>query len=243
MLFLTVLTGVVDAVSILSLGRVFVANMTGNVVFSGFAIAGASGFSLSASLAALAGFILGAGAGGLSTRRAGRNRAGLLRNAVAMELGLMIAALVLSAIAGTPFTGPISNVLAALAAVAMGLQNAVVGKLAVPDMTTTVLTMTLTGIAADLRKPGGAPVVARRMLAVVAMLAGAIAGAVLVLDAAPSPLSAWPWASCRWWRGAQCCWPGFRHRGSSRSATQPRRGGAQRQSLKSKGCPSTLRGL
>jgi uncharacterized membrane protein YoaK (UPF0700 family) len=58
MLMLTVLTGVVDAVSILSLGRVFVANMTGNVVFVGFALAGASGFSLSASLSALAGFLL-----------------------------------------------------------------------------------------------------------------------------------------------------------------------------------------
>ena len=46
MLVLTVLTGVVDAGSILSLGREFVANMTGNVVFIGFALAGASGFSL-----------------------------------------------------------------------------------------------------------------------------------------------------------------------------------------------------
>ena len=41
----TVLTGIVDAVSILALGRVFVANMTGNVVFVGFALVGASGFS------------------------------------------------------------------------------------------------------------------------------------------------------------------------------------------------------
>jgi uncharacterized membrane protein YoaK (UPF0700 family) len=40
----------VDAVSILALGRVFVANMTGNVVFAGFAISGAPGFSLAASL-------------------------------------------------------------------------------------------------------------------------------------------------------------------------------------------------
>ena len=54
LLTLTVVTGVVDAVSILRLGRVFVANMTGNVVFSGFALVGAPGFSLSASLAALA---------------------------------------------------------------------------------------------------------------------------------------------------------------------------------------------
>ncbi len=34
LLTLTLVTGVVDAVSILSLGRVFVANMTGNVVFA-----------------------------------------------------------------------------------------------------------------------------------------------------------------------------------------------------------------
>src|SRR5579884_4019903 len=69
LLGLTVVTGLVDAVSILSLGRVFVANMTGNVVFVGFAIAGAPGFSLAASLSALAGFLVGAGLGGrLGTR-------------------------------------------------------------------------------------------------------------------------------------------------------------------------------
>jgi Protein of unknown function (DUF1275) len=54
LLILTVVTGVVDSISILALGRVFVANMTGNVVFAGFAIVGAPGFSLSASLFALA---------------------------------------------------------------------------------------------------------------------------------------------------------------------------------------------
>src|ERR1700712_5021418 len=64
LLVLTLLTGVIDAVSILALGRVFVANMTGNVVFTGFALAGAAGFSLAASLAALAGFLVGALAGG-----------------------------------------------------------------------------------------------------------------------------------------------------------------------------------
>src|SRR3989440_6119716 len=71
MLVLTVLTGVVDAVSILSLGRVFVANMTGNVVFVGFALAGASGFSLAASLSALGGFLVGAAIGGGAGERLG----------------------------------------------------------------------------------------------------------------------------------------------------------------------------
>ncbi|MFE4955259.1 DUF1275 family protein [Streptomyces sp. NPDC056653] len=40
MVALTVVTGLVDAVSHLQLGAVFVADMTGNVVFSGFAFAG-----------------------------------------------------------------------------------------------------------------------------------------------------------------------------------------------------------
>lgn len=54
LLLLTVVTGLVDAASYLKLGHVFVANMTGNVVFLGFAIAGASGLSIWASLVALA---------------------------------------------------------------------------------------------------------------------------------------------------------------------------------------------
>ncbi len=59
LLSLTVVTGLVDAFSYLSLGHVFVANMTGNVVFLAFALAGASGFSMSASLIALGAFSVG----------------------------------------------------------------------------------------------------------------------------------------------------------------------------------------
>jgi uncharacterized membrane protein YoaK (UPF0700 family) len=71
-------------------------------------------------------------------------------------------------------------------AVGAGIQNAVVRRLAVPDMTTTVLTMTLTGIAADIRaaKPGAA--LARRLLSVATMLTGAIGGAELVLRVGPA---------------------------------------------------------
>jgi hypothetical protein len=64
----------VDAVSILSLGRVFVANMTGNVVFIGFALAGASGFSLVASVSALGGFLIGAAAASAGAGRLGPHR-------------------------------------------------------------------------------------------------------------------------------------------------------------------------
>jgi hypothetical protein len=85
LLLLTLNTGIVDAVSILSLGRVFVANMTGNVVFVGFAAAGAPGFSLSASLWALAGFVAGAFLGGILIRGIGDNRGNLFAVAVLFE--------------------------------------------------------------------------------------------------------------------------------------------------------------
>src|SRR3954463_6639136 len=90
MLVLTVLTGVVDAVSILSLGRVFVANMTGNVVFVGFALAGASGFALGASLSALAGFLAGAGVAGAAVDRLHPHRGRLLAVVAGAELVLLL---------------------------------------------------------------------------------------------------------------------------------------------------------
>jgi uncharacterized membrane protein YoaK (UPF0700 family) len=177
---LTIVTGLVDAVSILTLGRVFVANMTGNVVFIGFALAGAPGFSLSASLIALAGFLIGAGLAGPAIQRHGGDRIIVLRAATLSELGLVLIAFLVAAGVGQPFGGGSRDVIAALIALAMGIQNAMARRLAVPDLTTTVLTMTLTGIAADLRQSRPAPLL-RRVLAVTAMLCGGLAGAELVL--------------------------------------------------------------
>jgi uncharacterized membrane protein YoaK (UPF0700 family) len=181
LLVLTVLTGVIDAVSILRLGRVFVANMTGNVVFVGFAAAGAPGFVLSASLCALAGFLVGAGLGGRMAAGLGADRAVLLRAGVLVELVFVASALAISVSSGTAPGGVVRDVLAALSAVAMGTQNAVARRLAVADLTTTVLTMTLTGIAADVRGHSPGPAVVRRVLAVASMVIGAVAGAELVL--------------------------------------------------------------
>jgi uncharacterized membrane protein YoaK (UPF0700 family) len=180
LLVLTITTGLVDAASILGLGRVFVANMTGNVVFIGFALANAPGFSLEASAVALVGFLAGAALGGqLAQRRMGR-RADLLRDAAVAEAALLTVATVIVAADGGAPSRAVRDVAVVLAAVALGGRNAAVRELGVPDMTTTVLTMTLTGIAADFRL-GRVDVVVRRVLAVVAMLGGAVAGALLVL--------------------------------------------------------------
>jgi uncharacterized membrane protein YoaK (UPF0700 family) len=64
----------------------------------------------------------------------------------------------------------------------MGAQNATARKLAVPDLTTTVLTLTITGIAADSPLAGATGAhAARRLISVLAMFVGALAGALLVL--------------------------------------------------------------
>jgi uncharacterized membrane protein YoaK (UPF0700 family) len=185
LLILTVVTGLVDAVSILSLGRVFVANMTGNVVFIGFALVGAPGFSLSASLFALAGFLLGAFAAGLVIGRMNPDSGHLLRNAAVLELGLLAVSVVVAQIDAAPYSSPVRDTIAALTATAMGIQNATARRLAVPDLTTTVLTMTLTGLAAEIRGRNHTALI-RRLLSVVTMLAGAILGAVLVEHVRPS---------------------------------------------------------
>ena len=90
--------------------------------------------------------------------------------------------MLLAAILGQPVSQDARYALIVPLAVAMGIQNATARRLAVPDLTTTVLTLTLTGIAADSRLaggPGGHP--ARRLIAVAAMFTGALLGALLVI--------------------------------------------------------------
>jgi len=102
MVALTLLTGLVDAVSYLRLGHVFVANMTGNVVFLGFALAGAGGLSVAASLVALASFLLGAFAGGWLGSRNAAHRGRLLRAATVVQALLIMLALLLALLAQEP---------------------------------------------------------------------------------------------------------------------------------------------
>lgn len=184
LLALTVVTGLVDAFSYLVLGHVFVANMTGNVVFLGFALAGASGFSIAASLVAVGAFSLGALAGGRLNTELGAHRGRLLAVAVAVEACLVMASAGIAAIVGDPGSGVARYVLIVLLSLAAGTQNAAARKLAVPDLTTTVLTLTITGIFADGRLAGGAgSKVGRRLLSALAMFLGGLVGALLVLHA------------------------------------------------------------
>jgi uncharacterized membrane protein YoaK (UPF0700 family) len=181
LILLTLVSGVVDAVSYLGLGHVFVANMTGNVVLLGCAAAGAAGFSVSATLTSIAAFAAGAVVAG---RVAGRisDRGRLLIAIMIVEAGLVGAAALIALLSASTATGWARYTDIAILAVAMGMRTGAVRRLGVWDLPTTVLTQTLAGLASDSTLAGGDnPRAWRRAGAVIAMLAGAAVGAVLVL--------------------------------------------------------------
>ena len=189
---LTFVTGIVDSVSVLALGRVFTANMTGNIVFIGFAMAGVPGFSLPHSITALAGFLAGAVVGGrLGSLMSQKSRERWVRVAVFCEaILLLLAGFALEGLEiaeATPSMRIYSIIV--LTAIAMGLRNATVRRLAVPDLTTTVLTLTVTGVAADSSLAGGNnPRVGYRLASIFLMLLGAASGALLLRIGPAAPL-------------------------------------------------------
>jgi uncharacterized membrane protein YoaK (UPF0700 family) len=189
---LTMASGLIDALSYLGLGRVFTANMTGNIVILGFAAAGAPGFSVPATLTSLAFFVVGAiCASRVAARIPADQRSWLLLLAMITEFVFVAETAVVAFSVGSVSQGWPRYLLIALLAFAMGVRNTTMRRLAVPDMTTTVLTMTVTALAADSTFGGGHnPAAARRLAAVAAMLAGAAIGALLYLHTgAGTPLA------------------------------------------------------
>ena len=184
LLGMTAVTGLVDAVSFLSLGRVFTANMTGNIVILAFATARVSGLSIAHSLTALLSFLVGSIFGGRIMARASADSP--IRFA-AQAFVVEAVFLLIASVCSVGYKSDLLEhsfqpfVLIVLTALAMGTRNGAVRKLAIPDLTTTVLTLTVTGIAADssLAK-GNNPRLARRVASVFAMFFGAALGAVII---------------------------------------------------------------
>ena len=188
----TAITGLIDAISYLALGHVFTANMTGNVVFLAFAVAGAPGLSITRSLTALVSFLIGALIGGrAATRLSERVRPNWITTALTMESALLLVA-TLAAMSFRDLSGSSFQLysIIVLTACAMGIRNATVRKMAIPDLTTTVLTLTITGLAADSRFAGGtSPRWRRRLLAVLLMFFGAVIGTLLLRRSLVLPLA------------------------------------------------------
>ena len=97
------------------------------------------------------------------------------------EILLLSVAVTATLVTGYEVTSVSVYLLIVSTAVAMGLRNAVVRRLAIPDLTTTVLTLTVTGLAADSRLAGGAGSRGgRRILSILTMCGGALTGAMLL---------------------------------------------------------------
>jgi uncharacterized membrane protein YoaK (UPF0700 family) len=180
MLALTFTTGIVDAVGYLGLDRVFTGNMTGNVVILGMALAGADKLPIVGPALALAAFMAGAIVSGRSLRTAGSGWTRRTTTVFAVVAALAALTGVLAATAGRP-AEPTALVITGGLAFAMGLQAAAARHLSVADVTTVVVTSTITGLAADswlgLRTGQRWP---RRVLAIALIAAGAFTGALLL---------------------------------------------------------------
>lgn len=187
LLLLTVSTGAIDAVSYLALDRVFTGNMTGNVLFIGFALVGVPGIPLLNNVVALIGFVAGTIVSG---RLIGRGHPkGLPRESAITLLTAagLLSCLGVALVLNARLPEPGLLIVTFLLASAMGAQVSAVKPIGNSDVTTIVVTNTVANLARDTRLGGGSnsswlP----RLLAVLAMFAGAAIGAAAVLGAGRS---------------------------------------------------------
>lgn len=178
---LTFVTGVVDAVGFLALDRVFTGNMTGNIVILGMGVAGADDLPVLGPAIALATFTAAAFVAGLVLRsgeKGWQHRVTVLLGIGAATLATLAA---LAVVVGENAGSVIPIAMAAATAAAMGSQAVVARAVAVPDMTTVVVTSTLASLAGETwARPGGGALLNRRFGAIATIFAGAVVGALLL---------------------------------------------------------------
>ncbi len=179
---LTFASGVIDAASYLGLGHIFTANMTGNTVFLAIAAGQRDLLTAVRSAVALLGFAVGALVGGrhLGTEKDGSPWPHRATHLVWTELAFLVGFAVLWVlVAGAP-DGTEALALISLGSVGMGFQSSVGRKLAVPGVTTNVLTMAFTGLMAELAAFGiSGPNEKRWTVAIVSLASGAALGGLL----------------------------------------------------------------
>ncbi|GAY18833.1 YoaK family protein [Mycobacterium sp. shizuoka-1] len=180
LLLLTFATGLVDAISVLALGHVFVANMTGNVVFLGFWFVPHSGVDMTAAVISFVSFLIGTVLGGRFARHFDSEVRGWLTAALGSEVVLLT---VLAVLAGTGVVNYHDDgklILIAGLALTFGSQNAAARQFGIQELSTTVLTSTLVGIGVDSRLAGGSGEREKlRYSVVLTLCAGATVGATI----------------------------------------------------------------
>ncbi len=180
LLLLTFVTGLADAVSILILGHVFVANMTGNVIFLGFWLAPRTRIDLTAAAVALVTFVCATIASGRLIRVFGERTRAWIIAALSMEAAMLVALSVVNGAGILRYDNDTKLITIGVLGVIFGLQHSSARQFGIQELSTTVLTSTIVGFGVDSRLAGGTG--ARGLLrfgAVATMFAGAFAGATM----------------------------------------------------------------
>jgi uncharacterized membrane protein YoaK (UPF0700 family) len=180
LLLLTLATGLADSISILVLGHVFVANMTGNVIFLGFWLAPKTTIDLTAVAVALPTFVTATILSGRLTRHFGDRSKQWLTTVLGTEIVLLVA---LSLLAGTGVLRYYDNsklIMIGLLTVTFGLQHSSARQFGIQELSTTVLTSTIVSLGLDSHLAGGTGARRRLRFSVVfIMCAGAFLGATM----------------------------------------------------------------
>jgi uncharacterized membrane protein YoaK (UPF0700 family) len=180
LLLLTFATGIVDAVSVLALGHIFVANMTGNVIFLGFWFVPHSGIDLTAAIVAFVSFLAGTVLGGRFARHIDNEVRLWLTVALGAEVVVLLTLSILAGAGVLNYHDNTKLILTAGLAVTFGSQNATARLFGIQELSTTVLTSTIVGLGFDSRLAGGTGQREKlRYTVVVTMCAGAVAGATI----------------------------------------------------------------
>ncbi|OBA83938.1 hypothetical protein A9W99_05960 [Mycobacterium sp. 1164966.3] len=180
LLLLTFATGLADSISILVLGHVFVANMTGNVIFLGFWLAPKTSIDLTAVVVALPTFVCATVLSGRLTRQFGDRTRPWLTAVFGIEITLLVTMSVLAGTGMLRYGDNTKLILIGCLAVTFGLQHATARQFGIQELSTTVLTSTIVGLGVDSRLAGGTGARGRLRLSVVlTMCAGAAVGATM----------------------------------------------------------------
>jgi uncharacterized membrane protein YoaK (UPF0700 family) len=180
LLLLTFATGLADAVSVLVLGRVFVANMTGNVIYLGFWLSPHTSIDLGGVAVVIPTFIATTILSGRLHRRIGHRARPWITIVLTTEITLLTALTILCGTGVLHYHDNTKLIVIAMLAMTFGLQHSSARQFGITELSTTMLTSTIVSIGLDSRLAGGTGERQTLRLSIVAtMCAGAFVGATL----------------------------------------------------------------
>ncbi|MEM6105363.1 YoaK family protein [Mycobacterium sp. 050272] len=180
LLLLTFATGLADSISILVLGHVFVANMTGNVVFLGFWLAPRTSIDLTAVSVALPTFVTTTILSGRLQRYFGERARPWITTVLATEILLLLTLSILAGAGVLHYHDNTKLIMIGFLTVTFGLQHSSARQFGIQELSTTVLTSTIVSLGLDSRLSGGTGERQKLRFSVIfTMCAGAFLGATL----------------------------------------------------------------